>query len=69
MAAATSRRKQAASMAACSTPTTAAKRVLAAPGCGALHMIPSAAVLIGLLVGLAGRAAYIALRRTASATA
>src|SRR5215210_5774540 len=40
---ATSRRKQAASEAACSLPTTAARRVFVVPGWGALHMIPNAA--------------------------
>src|SRR3954447_25058879 len=45
IAAATSRRKQAASRVAASEPTTAASRVLVAPVRGALHMTPSAAVL------------------------
>src|SRR5215472_9481794 len=45
MAAATSRRKQADSAAAAGAPTIAASRVFTRPGCGALHMIPTAAVI------------------------
>src|SRR5258705_8178990 len=45
IAAATSRRKQADSSEAATSPMTVASRVFERPGCGALHMIPIAATL------------------------